>query len=189
MTTYSYLKEHRLNDDGRLPNRYYNKRTNAAKEGLQFLLTPQEYTELMEGASVVSSQLTITGYHLSRYGDLGDYVVGNCRFVYYKDNYAEKVVSEKSRAASRKNAHKGIAALRTPEVRARSSAALKEYWLRKRPEVEYRRAERRKLLCASFLDARNSQFGSYWITNGAVNQKWRESLGDLPEGFSKGRKV
>lgn len=34
---------------------------------------------------------------------------------------------------------------------------------------------------------KNSQYGSYWITNGITNTKWRDSKGPLPEGFKKGR--
>jgi len=34
---------------------------------------------------------------------------------------------------------------------------------------------------------RNSQFGSFWITDGKVNKKWRSELGCIPSGFFKGR--
>lgn len=33
----------------------------------------------------------------------------------------------------------------------------------------------------------NSQFGSYWITNGVNNLKWRDEKGSLPCGYHKGR--
>ena len=33
----------------------------------------------------------------------------------------------------------------------------------------------------------NSQYGTFWITNGLENKKWRNSYGDIPEGFRKGR--
>lgn len=36
---------------------------------------------------------------------------------------------------------------------------------------------------------RNSQFGTYWITNGYTNAKWSDSRGDIPDGYWKGRKM
>jgi hypothetical protein len=34
---------------------------------------------------------------------------------------------------------------------------------------------------------KNSSFGTFWITDGLVNRKWKNSLGNLPEMFYKGR--
>jgi hypothetical protein len=35
--------------------------------------------------------------------------------------------------------------------------------------------------------AANSQHGTYWITNGLTSQRWRDSLGEIPDGFKRGR--
>ncbi len=32
----------------------------------------------------------------------------------------------------------------------------------------------------------NSQYGTFWITNGAKNKKWKDELGVLPEGYLRG---
>ncbi len=36
---------------------------------------------------------------------------------------------------------------------------------------------------------RNSQFGTFWITDGNANSKWHDGKGDIPDGFYRGRKV
>lgn len=35
----------------------------------------------------------------------------------------------------------------------------------------------------------NSQFGTYWITNGIESLKWSENKGPIPEGYYKGRTI
>lgn len=37
--------------------------------------------------------------------------------------------------------------------------------------------------------SKNSSFGTFWITNGFENKKWKNTIGELPEGYSKGRKI
>ena len=71
----------RLNDDGKLKQRFYNKRINAAKEGIEFFLTPKEFMRLLAKARIKSSDLGIKKYHLARYKDRGPYTFDNCRFV------------------------------------------------------------------------------------------------------------
>ena len=39
------------------------------------------------------------------------------------------------------------------------------------------------------IDKNNSQYGTFWITNNIDNIKWRPELGDLPDGYHKGRVV
>lgn len=39
------------------------------------------------------------------------------------------------------------------------------------------------------LGTNNSQYGTYWITDGQVNKKWHDNKGVLPDGFRKGRIV
>ena len=33
----------------------------------------------------------------------------------------------------------------------------------------------------------NSQYGTFWITDGVINKKWKLDYGDIPIGFQKGR--
>lgn len=33
----------------------------------------------------------------------------------------------------------------------------------------------------------NSQYGTYWITNDTSNKKWKDSYGNIPDGFRRGR--
>ena len=33
----------------------------------------------------------------------------------------------------------------------------------------------------------NSQYGTFWITDGVINKKWKLDYGDIPSGFQKGR--
>lgn len=50
-----------------------------------------------------------------------------------------------------------------------------------------RLAENASLLDPRYSGSRNSQSGSFWITNGTVNKKWRDLLGKIPRGFKRGR--
>lgn len=40
-----------------------------------------------------------------------------------------------------------------------------------------------------YCGEKNSQFGTYWITNGYTNAKWADSRGNIPDGYWKGRKT
>ena len=82
-----------VDDDGKIQQRYCNKRVNAAKEGIDFELSFEEYCTLVKEAGLKSSQLGFTGdnYALARYNDTGPHKYGNCRFITQKENYAEKV--------------------------------------------------------------------------------------------------
>jgi hypothetical protein len=68
-----------------------------------FNLSLEEFVGLMNEANVGIDDLHIKGYHLSRYNDSGDYVVGNCRFIPCYENIAEKKVSDAWRDSSRRN--------------------------------------------------------------------------------------
>lgn len=84
--------EQKLDDDGKLMRKWYNKRVNAKAEGLECKLTFDEYCQLVDEAGLVSSQLGFTGegYVLARYNDTGNYEIGNCRFITQKENSDEK---------------------------------------------------------------------------------------------------
>ena len=84
--------EKELDDDGKLKQRWRNKKCNAKKEGLECKLSYNEYCMLVKEAGLVSSQLGFSGdnFVLGRYNDQGDYIVGNCRFITQKENSDEK---------------------------------------------------------------------------------------------------
>lgn len=81
-----------VNDDGKLKQRYINKRTNAKQENIEFNLTYEQFIQLVVDADLKSSQLGFTGenYVLARYNDCGGYTLGNCRFITQKENSDEK---------------------------------------------------------------------------------------------------
>ena len=84
--------EKKLDDDGKLIQRWRNKRVNAEQEGVKCLLSFDEYCQLVDRAGLVSSQLGFTGdkYVLARYGDKGDYTIDNCRFTTQLENAKER---------------------------------------------------------------------------------------------------
>lgn len=96
----------KVDDDGKLYQRWLNKCINAKAEGLLCELSFEEYCSLVASANLVSSQLGFngSGYVLARYNDSGNYTMGNCRFIKQIDNARERTVSEKSRESSRRNA-------------------------------------------------------------------------------------
>lgn len=155
-----------LNDDGKLKQRFYNKRVNAAKEGIPFELTAREFMMLMIDAGVVSSDLGIKKHHLARKADRGPYRYGNCRFVWYLDNYKEKW----DRLGHQQ---------RPPKMSWQEYLVLRQTESKKRAKARFKNAH------PSYRGNRNSQFGSCWITNGRVNKKW--SSDKMPKGFRKGR--
>lgn len=158
-----------LDDDGKLKKRYTNKRVNAAKEGLSFELTFSQFCELMRRRGISSSELGVRGYQLSRKGDTGGYFWGNCRFLTYKQNAREK---------SKRLGHKVGGTKTTPwEVHA----------ARRAEQAAATKRERFENAHPSYKGERNSQYGSYWATNGLENLKWSPSKGELPRGFRKGR--
>ena len=54
-------------------------------------------------------------------------------------------------------------------------------------EVAYRRLAREAAKHKSYAGTKNSQYGTFWITNGSDNKKWSLENGKLPRGFAKGR--
>lgn len=181
-----------IDDDGKLYQKYLNKGINSRKENIKFDLTFEEFIFLVRDAKLKSSQLGYTGekYVLARYGDKGGYTVDNCRFITQKENAAEKIVTEKSRRASRMNVRSAFqAAVQDPLYKQKVSAGIRKSESYK---IRAEKAKLRKELYDATKDKRysgehNSQTGTFWITNGNINKKWRPSKGELPEGFYKGR--
>ena len=81
-----------IDDDGKLNDKYRAKKSGAKKRGLPCKLTYAEYVQLLRDAGIKSSDVGTIGYHLARYGDVGGYEVGNCRFVPYKVNSDERTI-------------------------------------------------------------------------------------------------
>ena len=84
--------ESELDDDGKLLQRWRNKCVNAKADGLKCNLTFDEYCKLVKDAGLKSSQLGFSGdgFVLARYNDIGNYEVGNCRFITQQENSDEK---------------------------------------------------------------------------------------------------
>ena len=85
-----------LNDDGKLRQRYENKKINARKENLECELSFEEYCFLVKKAGYKSSELGYSGKNskkivLARYEDKGNYTLGNCRFTTAYENNDEKL--------------------------------------------------------------------------------------------------
>ena len=167
---------------------------NAKKEGLRCDLSYEDFCELVSQGGLVSSQLGFTGegYVLARYNDKGDYTIGNCRFITHKENVAEKQISECSRKTSQRNVQKAIISqkgLSHEELSAqvKNSEKWQRYNQQRQERKQARNLERRLKMHPSYMGERNSQFASFWITNGECNKKWKEDYGEIPFGWRRGR--
>lgn len=186
-----YDKYPDVDDDGKLSQRFVNKRVNARKEGIPFDLTYAQFVDFMRCAGIVSSQCGIKGYHLSRTGDTGSYSVGNCFFRWYLDNLHEKKVTDASRTASSRNIAKATALNRQSPAKYSASIsaglARSEYGRLRKEASEARKGQYLASRHPSYAGDHNSQYGSYWITDGVGNRKWCDTKGSIPEGFYRGR--
>lgn len=103
-----YIKDTNLDvdDDGKLHQKYLNKKINARYEGIDFNLTYDEFAQLVRDANLISSNLGYTrdNYVLARYGDSGGYEVGNCRFITQLENAHERKLTSKMIENSKKSA-------------------------------------------------------------------------------------
>lgn len=160
-----------VDDDGKLKRKWINKRVNAEKENIQFNLSFDEFVFLVEQANLKSSDLGFTGknYVLARHNDTGAYAVGNCRFITHMENMREQAAYQLIQANKKPKRE----VLIPMEERIRIGQEKKQ----KRDEAAH----------PSYAKARNSQFGTYWITDGTVNKKWKDDKGEIPNGFCKGR--
>ena len=183
-----------IDDDKKLHQKFFNKRVNARKEGIPFSLTFEDFCSLVREAGLTSSQLGFSGnkYVLARYGDKGGYELGNCRFITQKENADEKVITDKSREASRNNAIKmnqQNALLSKDEISARIKNSPKQQahtaLRRARAEEHHKELDAQKN--PSDKGERNSQYGTYWITNGIIDMKWSDKKGAIPSGWVRGR--
>ena len=182
-----------VDDDGKVYTRYSNKRVNAGHEGVLFELTFEEFCILISKAGLVSSQLGYKGqmYVLARYGDKGSYTFDNCRFITQKENSDEKVITDRARESSRNNMKKLNESRTSEELsqQVRNSDNWRKYSAERKAQAVERRIQYEANADPRHLNERNSQFGSYWITDGVSNIKWRDSKGDIPEGYERGRVI
>lgn len=156
-----------INDDGDLYRKYRQKRDTSKARGIQFNLSYEDWVFLVAEANLKSSQLGQgAGYVLARYEDSGPYEIGNCRWVPYSINNRERNITDKLRTALRKNAEKAAAVNRAQGKRNREAYEASAH--------------------PSYLNERNSQHGTKWITDGKINRKIQAS-DTVPEGFRYGR--
>lgn len=183
-----------INDDGKLYRKFYNKKTNAKKEGIDCLLTYEEFCNLVREARLTSSQIGFTTkekYVLARYNDSGNYQIGNCRFITQKENAQEKKISEQSRKASSRNIKKFRNKLTEEDKKVINKKIAESRHKNALIRQQKRREEFLKNAHPSYVGERNSQYGTCWIYKNNINKKIKKDL--LPfyikEGWLKGRKV
>lgn len=181
-----------VDDDGKLRKRYKNKKSNSKITGVKFLLSFSEYVELLSSAELKSSDLghgSVKRYFLVRKVGCETYAVGQCEFITSEEHIRRKPKlqkTEKMVESAKRNlvkAREALAALPPGEHsrRVRHGA---------RDDIAARRllaAVNKKTTHPSFTGKQNSQFGSFWITDGINNKKWRLENGDIPIGFRNGR--
>ena len=186
-----------LDDDGKLYNKYLNKRNNAKKEGIECLLSYDEFCFLVEQAGLKSSDLGFSGkkYVLARYNDEGNYTINNCRFITHHENMMERKISIKAHNSSSKNIQKynknRDSYIDKEELAKRIKIGQNnsEKIQKIREEQSQKRLEKELSKNPSYIKEHNSQYGTFWITDGKINKKWSDKKGVLPEGFYKGRIV
>ena len=195
-----------LDDDNKLKQRWQNKRVNARKENIGFELSFEDYCKLVKEAGLKSSQLGFSGdgYVLARYNDDGPYSYGNCRFITQSENAKEKKISYKMRLSSKRSAcilndrnrqrllTDRDAVSKSIRDGQRNSEKYQNMIARKHAQhIAYLEQKRKSSVLNSkrpqACGENNSQYGTFWITNGIYNKKWRDSYGELPEGFYRGR--
>ena len=169
MCKQKYPRQPDIDDDGKLCQRYTNKRVNAAKEGIDFALTFEEFVALFRAAGIVSSMCGNKGYQLSREDDTGPYVGWNCKFKTHVENHSEKRVTSSIVRASRLNVRKAIIvqAAKDPAI---VSASIKAgqvrsgYTALRQQCADATRKQREAAAHPSYVAEKNSQFGSFWVT-------------------------
>lgn len=185
-----WLRE--VDDDGKVRSKYSNKKVNAKAEGLICELSLEQFCQLMKEANIKSSQLGFTGdnYVLARYNDAGNYTYGNCRFIKQCDNAKEKHISDKIRKTSSENIKKFNEKVKNnPELRKQiiEKRKLHPYSIQRHKKA----LEKQTIIDANkdirYCKEHNSQYGTYWITNGINNMKWKDSKGPIPDTYHKGR--
>lgn len=162
----------KIDDDGRLNEKYRHKKSNAKRHGLVCLLSFQEYCQLVADAGIKSSDIGRGKYHLARYGDKGNYEIGNCRFITHQENMNERVMVSDNVSSGLLKYYKTHPGSFTGKVHSKKS--------------KLAIGVKNKI---SQLGKRNSQFGTCWITRSGINKRINRSDVDLylAMGWRKGR--
>lgn len=183
-----------LDDDGKLKQKFSNKKFNAKKEGLKCLLSFEEFCELLIQANLVSSDIGFTSPRkivLARYNDEGDYVLGNCRFITHHENMLEQKQSEKTLEANRKKAKflQQYNAEHYEEYHRKHVEGIhkSEHYKRRHAIAEEKRLIREASLDSRYCGVHNSMHGKHWATNGLDNILVMGIKEQLPEGYRLGR--
>lgn len=177
-----------VDDDNKLIQKWRNKKVNARAENISFELDYEQYIQLVADAGLKSSQLGFTGegYVLARINDTGAYAVGNCRFISQIENAREKKITDKIRESSRKNIQICIAKNKLdPMHNYKISQGIRK--TEKYKNAKLRQQERENNKDERWAGSKNSQYGTFWITDGVNNMKWSTAKGQFPVGFYKGR--
>lgn len=185
-----------LNDDGKLRQKYINKKINAIKENLICELSFYEYCLLIKEAGLKSSDIGFSGNHyvLARYNDSGNYTYENCRFITNKENIAERKTSEKQIEASKRNIKVAQQKYNnmTEEEKRLHSQKIKE-GIKNSKKIKKIRKKKNQIKeeKESKKDPRhsgehNSHYGTMWITNGIINKIIKKEE-TIPDGWKKGR--
>lgn len=72
--------------------KFTNKKLNARRDGIEFLLTIEQYDFLLKKANITIEQVGRGRgkFCLGRYGDVGPYSLENCRFITQEENLKEQ---------------------------------------------------------------------------------------------------
>jgi len=144
-----------------------------------------DYACLVYSADIILSDIGKSGdkYCLSRINDEGSYKRGNCKFVTNSENISQV-------KQSTENILKFVAAgvNRLKELRQDKvwkDSVLEKIKTTKQSNIIYitRQEEKRRKLLEKPIHTENSQYGSYWITDGIIRKKWHDRKGSIPIGF------
>jgi hypothetical protein len=112
---------------------------------------------------------------LCRFDDLGNYEIGNVRIDTFSNNSKEMIFRQTSDPIKFQRLHD--LALRSQLSAVEASKSINS---RKKRKEKFKEIEHQK-------GCKNSQYGSYWLTDGTENLKWNDSKGNWPEFFHRGR--
>lgn len=182
-----------INDDGKLYRKFYNKKINAKKEGIDCLLTYEEFCNLVREARLMSSQIGFTTkekYVLARYNDSGNYQIGNCRFITQRENAQEKKISEQSRKASSHNIKNFMNKLTEEDKNVINKKITESRHKNALIRQQKRREDFLKHANKSYVGERNSQYGTCWVSKDSFTKKIKKEFLDafLKDGWIRGRK-
>lgn len=157
---------------------------------VKFNLSKLQVQALLNDAGITVEDWSISGYHLARYGDQGDYEWGNCRFITVQQNMQERKISEKARINAQQSrmrmTESNRGKHRTQETKNKISIANTGkrrdgpgYWTGKRRARE------------TIRKIRNSISGRVWIHNQLQTKmvKAVELPRYLASGWARGRKL